>query len=144
MLPLFLICKWYYLIFLEDKGKKTLCPIFHSLHHRHNLIQADYLCLRSSVKILILEALQSQNELPGERFEFTIKLIGQMNNGFSNNHDVYSNPGKQLGAQNRDFGACLQMELTRGRSFICGVCYISQLHTELTLMGCHGLVCKRG
>ena len=34
-----------------------------------------------------------------------------MNNGFSNNHDVYSNPGKQLGAQDRDFGACLQMEL---------------------------------
>ena len=32
--------------------------------------------MRSSVKILILEALQSQNELPAERFEFTIKLIG--------------------------------------------------------------------
>lgn len=52
--------------------------------------------------------------ITGRAFWIYIKLNGQMNNGFSNNHDVYSNPGKQLGAQNRDFGACLQMELTRG------------------------------
>ena len=39
------------------------------------------------------------------------------------NHGMYSNPGTQVGAENRDFGAVLQMDLTRV-SFVCGALMI--------------------
>ena len=52
------------------------------------------------------------NELLVVHFECHFNLISQLNNSFFF-YDAYSNPSTQLRAQNNDFGADLQTDLTR-------------------------------
>ena len=53
-------------------------------------------------------------ELPEERFEFPFILIGFFNRPIMTQ---WSNLGTQVGAHNRDFGALLQTDLTRVKTF---------------------------
>ena len=54
------------------------------------------------------------NELPEMRFEFPFNLIGKLAMAFKQAiHGVYSNPGTQVAAQNKDLGAVSQTDLTR-------------------------------
>ena len=53
-------------------------------------------------------------------FEFPFNLIGiLLNKGFSEQaiHETYSNPGSQVGAQNKDFGAVSQLDLSSALKF---------------------------
>ena len=52
--------------------------------------------------------------------EFPFNLIGIIiNKGFSEQviHETYKNPGSQVGAQNKDFGAVSQLDLSRPQLF---------------------------
>ena len=48
------------------------------------------------------------------RFKFPIRLIGKLTMAFLQpNHGTYSNPGTQVGTQNKNFSAVSQMDFTR-------------------------------
>ena len=51
------------------------------------------------------------NELPHVHFEYPFNLIGKSTMAFLTG--AYSNPATWVGAQNNDFGAVLQTDLTR-------------------------------
>ena len=70
--------------------------------------------MRSSAKIFILGPLYRLSELPELHFEFPVNLIGESAVAFSQaNHGSYSNPGTQVGTQNKDFGTVSQTDQTR-------------------------------
>ena len=60
----------------------------------------------------LFRAPNGRYELPEERSKFLFILIGKSTVVFLASRGVYSNPGTQ-GAQNKDFGAVSQTDLTR-------------------------------
>ena len=130
---MFLICKWYYLIFLEDKGKKTLCPIFHSLHHRHNLIQADYV-FEAVSRSLFWRPYKVKMNYRESVLNLPLNWLAKWTMVFLTIMVHTQILANSLGPRTL-FWRLLTDGINQRSSFICGICYISQLHTELTLKG---------
>ena len=62
---------------------------------------------------------QRIQQIIGSSFQISFHPDWQIHKGFFKqaNHGAYSNPGTQMGAQNKDFGAVLQTDLTRVLEF---------------------------
>ena len=84
-----------------------------SLRRRRILTSASDVC--KAAPILLFWVTNGLNELPEVGLEFPFILIGKSSNGpfWQANHGAYSNPGTQVEAQNKDFGAVSQMDFTR-------------------------------
>ena len=83
-----------------------------SLSRRRNLPWVSNVCEAALTSLFL--APNEVNECPEGHFEFLFILIGKTTMAFfTANHDAYSNPGTHVRAQNKNFGAVSQVDLTR-------------------------------
>ena len=77
----------------------------HSLGHRQNLTPVLSTCKADEILVLGTQWTQQMSKS-------VFPISSPLDQGKAN-HGVYSNPGTQVVAQNKDFGAVLQTALTR-------------------------------